>query len=201
MNARTLDCIYICPNWNNDQAGHQFLNLQTNKIINQRVGTICPITPTIVRCVEALARKDNIREFKFQSKYERHHGYLHPHPAEVDDNNDKEWSDSDSSSDSSSNSDESDSNSDTESDDRGKDYYHPVPIRPAHGMNRSAHHAIAEVPRDNKDRTNNTEVPETNTIGAEDTEEETLAPEQDPTVRESCIWPRVGPTRQRRDLI
>jgi hypothetical protein len=84
LSELTLDVIYLRPEWNNDQAGHRFMNLSTGKIIQRQVGTKVNLTPAIIKRVEALAAKDGIRSYKFQSKYETQMGYLHPYPAEVD---------------------------------------------------------------------------------------------------------------------
>lgn len=65
---RALDCIYMRP-ISNAQGGHQVLHLATNEVIVRRKVTQIPITPAIIKAVEALARRDNVTPFKMETKH------------------------------------------------------------------------------------------------------------------------------------
>jgi hypothetical protein len=52
---RALDGIYMRP-LSNAQGGHEVLHLETNEIIHRRSVNEVPITPEIIKAVEALAK-------------------------------------------------------------------------------------------------------------------------------------------------
>ena len=56
---RSLDCIYLRPT-NSAQGGHDLLHLATNKQITRRKVTACPITPSIIRQVHAIAEMEGM---------------------------------------------------------------------------------------------------------------------------------------------
>ena len=60
----TLDCIYL---WytNSQQGGHELLNLHTAQVITHHAVTAVPITPLIVKHIEALAAHDGMKNIKF----------------------------------------------------------------------------------------------------------------------------------------
>ena len=75
---RTLDCIYLRYT-NAQQGGHELLDLHTAQVITRHAVTAVPITPLIVKRVEALASKDGVKNIKFVF---RNHALI----AGVDDN-------------------------------------------------------------------------------------------------------------------
>ena len=64
---RTLDCIYLRPT-DNDQIGHEVLNLATGQTITRHQVTPVPITATIIKAVEALAEKDGMKGLRIKTK-------------------------------------------------------------------------------------------------------------------------------------
>jgi len=66
--ARTLDCIYLRPT-GNAQGGHELFHIPTNRIIVRRNVTPIPITPAVLKEVEALAANQNMPNgLKIQNK-------------------------------------------------------------------------------------------------------------------------------------
>ena len=64
---RTLDCIYLRPT-DNDQIGHEVLNLATGQPITRHRVTPVPITATIIKAVKALAEKDGMKGLRIKTK-------------------------------------------------------------------------------------------------------------------------------------
>jgi hypothetical protein len=60
QNPRTLDCIYLCFD-DNDQGGHQLLDLRTGWMIKRHAATLVPITKTIIDLVHEMATNDKIQ--------------------------------------------------------------------------------------------------------------------------------------------
>ena len=56
---RTLDCLYLRPTASN-QGGHELLHLGTNRVITRNKVTQIPITPSVIRLVHAIAKKENM---------------------------------------------------------------------------------------------------------------------------------------------
>jgi hypothetical protein len=54
----------------NAQGGHEILHLATNEIITRRTVTEIPITPDVVKAVEALAKRDGMSPFQMTTKHE-----------------------------------------------------------------------------------------------------------------------------------
>ena len=59
IEERTIDCIYL-RYIDNEQGGHQLLNLNTNKIIARRNLTRAVITKSIIQRVHDIAMKEGI---------------------------------------------------------------------------------------------------------------------------------------------
>jgi hypothetical protein len=55
--ARSIDCIYLRYN-DNVQGGHEMLHLNTNAVLTRRTITPVPITPAIIRQVDAIATQE-----------------------------------------------------------------------------------------------------------------------------------------------
>ena len=51
-----LDCIYLHNN-NNQQTGHEVLNLLTREVITKAKVTIVPVTQNIINLVERMDKK------------------------------------------------------------------------------------------------------------------------------------------------
>ena len=60
MQRRGKDAIYLRPS-PGDPGGHEVLDLTTRRVINRRKLTIIPITPSVIRTVEAMAERDRIK--------------------------------------------------------------------------------------------------------------------------------------------
>jgi hypothetical protein len=60
---RALDGIYMRP-LSNAHGGHKILNLETKQIIVHRNISVVPITPDVVKAVEALAKRDRLLRSK-----------------------------------------------------------------------------------------------------------------------------------------
>ena len=65
---RMIEAIYLCPNYA-PQGGHVLMNLNTGKKTT-RIGCIkvLPMTDQVIKCVEALAHKQGIKELKIQNR-------------------------------------------------------------------------------------------------------------------------------------
>jgi hypothetical protein len=122
---RTLDCIYLGPVMDNRQGGHKLLHLGTGKVITRPRVKEIPMSDTIIRAVENMARCQGVKQLKFT-----HRDGTPFEPADyiagVEDDShneeDKDYeyeSDSDDSSDDSLMDSNSDSDSDFDSDDKG----------------------------------------------------------------------------------
>ena len=63
---RTLDCIYLSPDWNNLNGGHRVMDLNTGKEI-RRHKIVCelPITELVINRVAQMAEKQGIKKLKF----------------------------------------------------------------------------------------------------------------------------------------
>ena len=63
---RTLDCIYLSPDWNNLNGGHRVMDLNTGKEI-RRHKIVCelPITELFINRVAQMAEKQGIKKLKF----------------------------------------------------------------------------------------------------------------------------------------
>jgi hypothetical protein len=59
QHPRTLDCIYLCY-VDNDQGGHQLLDLHTAWMIKRHAVTIVPIKKTIIDLVHAMATNNKM---------------------------------------------------------------------------------------------------------------------------------------------
>ena len=57
--ARRLDCIYLKP-MENDQGGHELMDLTSRQVITRHDFDVVPVTPGVIRRVEELADKDGI---------------------------------------------------------------------------------------------------------------------------------------------
>jgi hypothetical protein len=65
---RTLDCIYL-RYVDNDQGGHDLLDLQTGRTIKRRTVTVIPITSNVIDLVHQMATNDGIQDgLKIKSK-------------------------------------------------------------------------------------------------------------------------------------
>jgi hypothetical protein len=122
---RTLDCIYLGLVMDNRQGGHKLLHLGTGKVITRPQVKKIPMSDTIIRAVENMARCQGVKQLKFT-----HRDGTQFEPAnyiagvEDDSNNeeDKDYkykSESDNSSGDSSVESDSDSENDFNSDDEG----------------------------------------------------------------------------------
>ena len=56
---RTLDCLYLRPTASN-QGGHELLHLGINRVITRNRVTQFPITPSVIKLVHAIAKKEDI---------------------------------------------------------------------------------------------------------------------------------------------
>ena len=56
---RSLDCLYLRPTANH-QGGHELLHLQTNQPITRSVVTPVSITPSVIKMVHAIAKRDDM---------------------------------------------------------------------------------------------------------------------------------------------
>ena len=65
--ARTIDCIYIRPIYN-QQGGHYLYNLPTHDYINRQYVTVIPMTTAVIEAVERLAKADGMTSFVLQDK-------------------------------------------------------------------------------------------------------------------------------------
>ena len=63
MKPQSLDCIYLNPIYTRT-GGHQLLDLNTGRVIEQKKIWAVPLTLSMQRRVKALANKDNITSFK-----------------------------------------------------------------------------------------------------------------------------------------
>jgi hypothetical protein len=61
QHPRTVDCIYLCY-VDNDQGGHQLLDLCTDWMIKHRAVTIVPITKSIIDLVHVVTTNDKMPE-------------------------------------------------------------------------------------------------------------------------------------------
>ena len=64
---RTLDCIYLGP-MRNKSDGHKVLHLSSNKVILRNTIRVVPVTQDVIKQVEARAKRDGIKGFKFQMR-------------------------------------------------------------------------------------------------------------------------------------
>ena len=67
---RTIDAIYLCPT-QGKQEGHELMDLRTGKLITRRRVTVLPVTPVVVKAVEAMATKQGITSLKFADRKKR----------------------------------------------------------------------------------------------------------------------------------
>jgi hypothetical protein len=67
--ARTIDCIYLRP-CNNLQGGHELMDLNSGRVIT-RGGKITeiPITPVVIKAVEAIAEREGFKSLKFKNRH------------------------------------------------------------------------------------------------------------------------------------
>ena len=65
---RTLDCIYL-RYVDNDQGGHNLLDLRTGRTIKRRTVTTIPITQNVIDLVHKMAENDNMKDgLKIETK-------------------------------------------------------------------------------------------------------------------------------------
>jgi len=64
---RTIDAIYLCP-LQGKQEGHELMDLQTGKLITRRRVTEVPVTPVVIKAVEAMAAKQGITSLEFADR-------------------------------------------------------------------------------------------------------------------------------------
>lgn len=68
QHPRTLDCIYL-RYVDNDQGGHNLLDIRTGHTIKRRTVTIIPITKNVIELVHNMAENDNMRDgLKIETK-------------------------------------------------------------------------------------------------------------------------------------
>jgi hypothetical protein len=85
----------------NAQGGHEILHLETKQIIVRHNVTVVPITPDVVKAVEALAKRDGVAPFKMVTKHgvvlydAATAGVANDDQSDIDDNEYEEESDSD----------------------------------------------------------------------------------------------------------
>ena len=65
--ARTIDCIYIQPIYN-QQGGHYLYNLSTHDYINRQYVTVILMTTAVIEAVECLAKADGMTSFVLLDK-------------------------------------------------------------------------------------------------------------------------------------
>ena len=66
---RTLDCIYLRPNFN-EQGGHMLLHLATNEYITRAKVTVVPVTQQVIDMVESIARHEKMpKGLKIANKF------------------------------------------------------------------------------------------------------------------------------------
>lgn len=67
--ARTIDAIYLRP-CKNQQGGHELMDLNSGRVIT-RGGKITeiPITPVVIKAVEAIAEKEGFKSLKFKNRH------------------------------------------------------------------------------------------------------------------------------------
>ena len=68
---RTLDAIYLRPN-NNQQGGHELMELNSGKLITRKRVKIIPVTDVVIKAVEAMADAQGFRELKFKNRHGKH---------------------------------------------------------------------------------------------------------------------------------
>ena len=66
---RTLDAIYLRPE-QTARGGHEVMDLNTGKVITRQVVKEVPITTVVIKAVEALARKDDVKSLKITNRAE-----------------------------------------------------------------------------------------------------------------------------------
>ena len=73
---RTIDAIYLRP-IKSMQGGHEVMDLNSGRMVTRYKVTECPVTPLVIKAVEAMAAKQNIKSLKFKNR----HGVIF-HPAD-----------------------------------------------------------------------------------------------------------------------
>jgi len=68
--ARRIGCIYSRPMTENNQGGHELLDLQTGEAIKRPLGGVkqCVITEPVIQRVEELATKQIFQSLKFYNR-------------------------------------------------------------------------------------------------------------------------------------
>ena len=66
---RSLDCIYLCPKYNQLTESHELLHLNTNKVITRAHFTEVNVTQAVIDHVHALAHQESMPQgLKVQSQ-------------------------------------------------------------------------------------------------------------------------------------
>ena len=68
QNSRTIDAIYLRPVMNQQEGGHELLNLQTKRVFTRPRVTTTPLTPAAIAAVEAMAATDGMSGLKIRTK-------------------------------------------------------------------------------------------------------------------------------------
>jgi len=64
---RTIDAIYLRPT-NNMQGGHELMDLNSGRVITRPRVFEIPVTPIVIRAVEAMAEAQGIKSLKLQNR-------------------------------------------------------------------------------------------------------------------------------------
>ena len=73
--ARTVDAMYLGPEFENDQGGHKCMDLNTGRLIRPMKVCPQPVTQFVINAVEEMARKQKMKSFKITGKNKQP---LHP---------------------------------------------------------------------------------------------------------------------------
>ena len=94
--ARTIDALYLGP-MKGSSTGHHVMNIATGLEVRTQKVTQIPITPLVIRAVEALAKKEGMTAIKIENKFKKiiYHNDARP-GIDYDDNTYDSDSDSDS---------------------------------------------------------------------------------------------------------
>ena len=63
QDARTIDAVYLRPT-DNQQGGHEVLNLNTGRVITTLTVTEIPVTEVVIKAVETMAYKEGFKTLK-----------------------------------------------------------------------------------------------------------------------------------------
>ena len=65
---RAIDAIYLMP-LDNAQGGHEDMDLNSGRVVTRRKVTPLPVTPSVIKAVEAMAAKQGMKSLKFKNRH------------------------------------------------------------------------------------------------------------------------------------